>query len=157
MWKGLIVGLLGAGLWFGMLLTPLHTSDWIFIDHCPPASVSPDCGYMMFIPLFFGPPAGVVISTYLSRWIDRASPQKFPLNDRSTAFMFAAARYGAVLGVLWLLSLVPYVVREIPDPLMVAGLDWAGPLPIILWSLIGGAVHASLWKAPDRQSVGHVP
>lgn len=151
MWRGLIVGVLGACLWFGgMFFAPLRTSPWFYINHCPPASVSPDCGMEPIIPILFGPIIGVVASVFLSWRVSRALAQRREWSRRTTVFAYAAAIYGGALGICWALSLVPRYIGILPlrlalFPMALSGLDWAGPLPIILWSLIGGAVHASLW------------
>jgi hypothetical protein len=152
MWRGLIVGILGAGLWLGgLLFTPLGTSRWFDINHCPPASVSPDCGLEPVIPILFGPPIGILVSVFLGWRVDRALAQRIEWGRRTTVFAFAVAVYGGALGVCWGLSLAPRYIGVLPVrlallPLALSGLDWVGPLPIVLWALIGGAVHASLWR-----------
>jgi hypothetical protein len=159
MWSGVIVGLCGAVFWLGIQSTALGASPWFYINRCPPASVSPDCGFEFFAPLLLGPPAGFFVSIILGTWVDRALPRR-GVRSRLAVLAFATAVYGAVTGLFWLLSRAPdLILHSLPPgpegtplllpffPLILTGLNWSGPASILVWSLLGGLAHACLWRA----------
>ena len=143
--RGIAIGVLGVPIWWAAMMVGWNTKQgWLFLDPGAYSDSGNDRLDLAF-PLIVGPIFAICFSVILSIIIER-----FALLGRFgrfsvSAFWVAAGCYALPLIVLFGVAQVTLAFQsnntEIFGPFMFSGIIYAGPLPLIIWSTLGGIAH----------------
>jgi len=138
--RGLLVGVVGAVLWLAAGFEGLGQDVWRLLWANPDAMSNMELE-VLFV-FFFGPMAGLVFSIVVGGVAERAIRDR-----RATTGLYAGAIaagvYALALGALYAAVRfgLPGPGMLVVWPLIMTGLRFVGPLPLLVWALLAGGMH----------------